>query len=417
VEDAKEHLHFGQEEEADGQGHVQGNYQVQLPDGRLQSVAYHVNEHSGYIADVKYDGEAVHPSVVHHGEAHHFIHAHQGEYHHPSVVHHGEAHHSNIGHHVENHHPTLLHHAESSQDFGSFGSSGHLNHVGHIGPISTHSALSPSGHHSSGDPGLTGPGASGHGHGHHSQLQHSAVHHTQVHHNQGPIGSQGHVDQTFATNVHHQPIVETSHASKLRLGKSEPLKVSSSKQVNTFQPFTFFDNKPLTGGQSETEHDHVSNDQSTKVVFQTPLSQDFEEAHLSNQNDRQAQFQFRNSKNEVKTFGEIQQEIQSIKDLHVQGEVENIHHVQQKVESQERKPQIVQHNQPHISNFNDGQNEILNIKSGQFSQETQNIGVNHEELLPQFKSRPIGISNITPIKFTEILRHQRESTQHQKVFF
>merc|ERR1711970_1205771 len=67
VDDDKEYLHFGQEEEEDGTGNVHGYYHVQLPDGRLQRVDYHVSGYSGYIADVKYDGEAHHPSNAYHG--------------------------------------------------------------------------------------------------------------------------------------------------------------------------------------------------------------------------------------------------------------------------------------------------------------------------------------------------------------
>merc|ERR1712243_192065 len=67
VDDDKEYLHFGQEEEDDGTGNVHGYYHVQLPDGRLQRVDYHVSGYSGYIADVKYDGEAHHPSNAYHG--------------------------------------------------------------------------------------------------------------------------------------------------------------------------------------------------------------------------------------------------------------------------------------------------------------------------------------------------------------
>merc|ERR1719233_1395904 len=62
VHDDKVYLDFGAEEEGDGKDNVHGFYHVQLPDGRLQKVTYTVNSDSGYIADVTYDGEAVHPA-------------------------------------------------------------------------------------------------------------------------------------------------------------------------------------------------------------------------------------------------------------------------------------------------------------------------------------------------------------------
>merc|ERR1719233_2049314 len=62
VHDDKVYLDFGAEEEGDGKDNVHGLYHVQLPDGRLQKVTYTVNSDSGYIADVTYDGEAVHPT-------------------------------------------------------------------------------------------------------------------------------------------------------------------------------------------------------------------------------------------------------------------------------------------------------------------------------------------------------------------
>merc|ERR1719347_831419 len=91
VDDDKEYLHFGQEEEDDGTGNVHGYYHVQLPDGRLQRVDYHVSGYSGYIADVKYDGEAHHPSNGHHGG---------GGHHAGGSVHGG---HHNTGHHGGHH--------------------------------------------------------------------------------------------------------------------------------------------------------------------------------------------------------------------------------------------------------------------------------------------------------------------------
>merc|ERR1719250_487546 len=62
VHDDKEYLDFGAEEEGDGKDNVHGFYHVKLPDGRLQKVTYTVNGYGGYIADVTYDSEAVHPS-------------------------------------------------------------------------------------------------------------------------------------------------------------------------------------------------------------------------------------------------------------------------------------------------------------------------------------------------------------------
>ncbi|CAL4248568.1 unnamed protein product, partial [Meganyctiphanes norvegica] len=51
---------FGQQEQRDGD-YTGGSYYVQLPDGRLQTVTYTVQDDSGYVADVSYQGEAQYP--------------------------------------------------------------------------------------------------------------------------------------------------------------------------------------------------------------------------------------------------------------------------------------------------------------------------------------------------------------------
>ena len=75
--------HFGKNEVRDGP-HTEGEYHVALPDGRIQTVTYHVDGDSGYIADVNYSGQSnigvgvgsrlAHSGIVHspiaHGLAH-----------------------------------------------------------------------------------------------------------------------------------------------------------------------------------------------------------------------------------------------------------------------------------------------------------------------------------------------------------
>ena len=59
---------FGQSENRDGYA-TSGEYHVALPDGRIQTVTYRVDDaYGGYIADVKYTGTA-HPHP-HHAKAH-----------------------------------------------------------------------------------------------------------------------------------------------------------------------------------------------------------------------------------------------------------------------------------------------------------------------------------------------------------
>merc|ERR1711931_565289 len=60
VKDDYHGVNFGHTENRDGY-QTQGVYYVALPDGRLQTVNYHVNEHGEYFADVTYEGEAHYP--------------------------------------------------------------------------------------------------------------------------------------------------------------------------------------------------------------------------------------------------------------------------------------------------------------------------------------------------------------------
>merc|ERR1712018_498171 len=63
-------LNFGAGESRDGYA-TKGQYHVQLPDGRLQTVTYHVDDaYSGYVADVQYSGKS-HYEPAHHAPAHH----------------------------------------------------------------------------------------------------------------------------------------------------------------------------------------------------------------------------------------------------------------------------------------------------------------------------------------------------------
>merc|ERR1711922_119952 len=55
---------FSQTESNDGTGVVEGSYQVNLPDGRVQTVTYHANDIDGYVAEVSYAGEAQYPEAV-----------------------------------------------------------------------------------------------------------------------------------------------------------------------------------------------------------------------------------------------------------------------------------------------------------------------------------------------------------------
>merc|ERR1712055_694317 len=55
---------FAQSESNDGTGAVTGQYSVNLPDGRVQTVTYNANDITGNIAEVTYSGTASYPDVV-----------------------------------------------------------------------------------------------------------------------------------------------------------------------------------------------------------------------------------------------------------------------------------------------------------------------------------------------------------------
>ncbi|XP_046642273.1 cuticle protein 19-like [Daphnia pulicaria] len=61
VKDDYTYNDYAHQETADDKGYVTGSYRVLLPDGRTQIVTYKADDYSGYVADVKYEGEAKYP--------------------------------------------------------------------------------------------------------------------------------------------------------------------------------------------------------------------------------------------------------------------------------------------------------------------------------------------------------------------
>ena len=87
VEDSYSGVNFGQNEARDGYA-TNGEYRVALPDGRTQIVTYTVGDaYSGYIADVRYEGEA---HYADHHEPSYKAHHHEPSYHAPAPTYHAE---------------------------------------------------------------------------------------------------------------------------------------------------------------------------------------------------------------------------------------------------------------------------------------------------------------------------------------
>lgn len=61
VKDDYSYNNYNHQETGDEKGYVTGSYSVDLPDGRKQTVDYKADDYTGYVADVKYEGEAKYP--------------------------------------------------------------------------------------------------------------------------------------------------------------------------------------------------------------------------------------------------------------------------------------------------------------------------------------------------------------------
>merc|ERR1719493_417502 len=98
--------HFAKTETQDEAGVVKGEYRVELPDGRVQIVSYHADHENGFIADVRYEGEA-HPEPAYAPAPHHAVHA---AHHAPLVAHPAPlAHAVHAAPHVAHHAPLVAH--------------------------------------------------------------------------------------------------------------------------------------------------------------------------------------------------------------------------------------------------------------------------------------------------------------------
>ena len=69
VHDDHYYTDFSEHRSGDEAGNIYGEYQVALPDGRIQHVKYEADGHyGGTIMEVRYEGEARHPEYIEHVE-------------------------------------------------------------------------------------------------------------------------------------------------------------------------------------------------------------------------------------------------------------------------------------------------------------------------------------------------------------
>jgi hypothetical protein len=61
VQDQYTGANYKAAETKDDKGTVLGEYKVNLPDGRVQTVTYRADANGGFVADVAYEGEAAYP--------------------------------------------------------------------------------------------------------------------------------------------------------------------------------------------------------------------------------------------------------------------------------------------------------------------------------------------------------------------
>merc|ERR1712168_1385108 len=317
VDDDKEYLHFGQEEEDDGTGNVHGYYHVQLPDGRLQRVDYHVSGYSGYIADVKYDGEAHHPS--HHGGGHHG----------------GGGHH--LGGNVHGGHHNTGHHAGGSLHTGHLGGSGRLGKavnveqtpVTEVKPIRTfvHTDTRQSGF------GDSSPGVFG---------------------GSSRLGKAATFQSEKPSAPKPAPAKKSSLITRKRIERPERFEVAASEQVTTVhKPTTFFSEPAL-----------VSPPVKVPTGPSKPLFE-FRNAHNQIQTFQQAHEEARELRNSQHIIGNIQ---------HIPQEVQQLQGAQRQIQDLQRiqhETQGLINSQHHIKSLQNIQHEVHSLKNGQ--RQIQNI--------------------------------------------